>query len=119
MDKSEGIKILKQLADGIDPYSGEGFPEDSPYQHPQTIRALFYAVTVLESMTEKDLRRGKDLTNAGKPWGRTEDAQLITDFDSSMSIEDLAHKHQRTIRAIEAGLSRLGKITLKPWPGIR
>ena len=112
MNKSEGIKILKQLADGIDPYTGELLPEYSPYQHPQTVRALFHAVAALERIKENDLRGSKDPANAGKPWERSEDDQLIADFDSGMSIEELAQKHQRTIRAIEARLSKLGKITI-------
>ena len=40
MDKQESIAILKQLADGTDPYTGETLPEQSPYNHPQTVRAL-------------------------------------------------------------------------------
>ena len=63
MDKSEGIKILKQLADGIDPYTGEVFPEDSPYQHPRTARALFYAVMTLEGIKDNhpDVDKGPQM----------------------------------------------------------
>ncbi len=113
MDKSEEIKVLKQLADGIDPYSGEALPEYSPYQHPQTVRALFYAVAALERMKENDLSVNKGLSNAGKPWERAEDDQLKADFDDGISIEELAQKHQRTVRAIEARLIlRIRKVSL-------
>lgn len=37
MDKWESLKILRQLADGIDPYTEETLPEHSPYQQPQTV----------------------------------------------------------------------------------
>ena len=112
MDKSEGIKIHKQLADGIDPFTGEVFPEYSPYQHPQTVRALFYAVMALEGMNDKypDVNNGP--AKAGKSWEPEEDKQLIASFDSGMSIKDLAHKHQRTNGAIQSRLIRLGKFTV-------
>jgi hypothetical protein len=112
MDKSEGIKILKQLADGIDPYTGEVFPEDSPYQHPQTVRALYYAVMALEGMNDKQPNLDNGPANAGKSWDKIEDTQLITDFDSGMSIKDLALKHQRTRGAIQSRLIRLGKFVM-------
>ncbi len=50
MDKLESLKILKQLAEGIDPYTGEILPDRSPYQQPQTVRALFQAIIALEGM---------------------------------------------------------------------
>jgi hypothetical protein len=112
MDKSEGIKILKQLADGIDPFTGEVFPEDSPYQHPQTVRALFYAVMALEGMNDKQPNLDNGPANAGKSWEPDEDKQLIASFDSGMSIKDLALKHQRTRGAIQSRLIRLGKFTI-------
>ena len=112
MDKSEGIKILKQLADGIDPYSGEVFPEDSPYQHPQTVRALYLAIMALEKLIDShaDMKNGP--TNAGKSWDCMEDDQLIASFESGMSIKELAQKHQRTTGAFQSRLIRLGKFTI-------
>ena len=32
MDTERAIEIVQALADGVDPYSGERFPSDSPYQ---------------------------------------------------------------------------------------
>ena len=52
MDKWESLKILRQLADGIDPYTGETLPEHSPYQQTQTVRALFHAIMALEGTKE-------------------------------------------------------------------
>jgi len=112
MDKSEGIKILIQLANGIDPYTGEVFPEDSPYQHPQTVRALFYAVMALEGMNDKHPGVNNGSANAGKSWEPDEDNQLIASFHSGMSIKDLALKHQRTNGAIQSRLIRLGKFVI-------
>ncbi len=50
MEKFEASQILQGLADGIDPDTGEVFPDDSPYQRPKTIRALFVAIRAIESL---------------------------------------------------------------------
>ncbi len=118
MDKLESLKILRQLADGIDPYTGEKLPEHSPYQQPQTVRALFYAIMALEGTKENTRRTAPELTNAGKSWEATEDDQLKVEFDSGMSIDEIAHKHQRTTVAILARLVRLGKIPNRQYLAI-
>jgi len=48
MDHARMLAVLANLADGIDPASGTAFPTDSPYQHPETVRALFLALRRLE-----------------------------------------------------------------------
>ena len=40
MERQAAMQLLNTLAQGIDPHSGESFPADSPYQHPDTVRAL-------------------------------------------------------------------------------
>ena len=47
MEQDRALSILKALADGVDPATGEQFSADSPYQHPDIIRALFWAVHTL------------------------------------------------------------------------
>jgi hypothetical protein len=49
MDHDRMLAILANLANGIDPASGTAFPADSPYQHPETVRALFLAMRRLEA----------------------------------------------------------------------
>ena len=41
MELEEAKKIVKILADGINPTTGASFPKDSPYNEPHVIRALF------------------------------------------------------------------------------
>lgn len=52
MKHADAIRILRDLANGIDPYTGQDLPHDAVYQHPQTIRALFRAVQALEQVGE-------------------------------------------------------------------
>lgn len=43
MDKHKVSEILLALAEGVNPSTGEIYPNDSPYNNPDIIRALFYA----------------------------------------------------------------------------
>lgn len=49
MDHDRMLAVLTDLANGTDPASGAAFPADSPYQHPETVRALFLALRRLEA----------------------------------------------------------------------
>lgn len=48
MDEHKALKIVMDLADGVDPQSGNTLPPESPYQNPETIRALFAATLALK-----------------------------------------------------------------------
>ena len=56
MELTKTIQIIHALADGINPQTGEVFPDNSPYQHPETIRALFTALSTLDAHREKPIR---------------------------------------------------------------
>ena len=43
MDQSEALSVVRSLANGVDPETGEVFAEDSVYQRAQTVRALYAA----------------------------------------------------------------------------
>jgi hypothetical protein len=113
MEKATALKIIQQLANGIDPHSGEVFRADSPYQHPDTVRALFTAVRALEAQSaprQRAASAGNAPQNAGKPWSSDEDQALASAFDAGKQVPDLATQHQRSRFAIEARLAKLGKI---------
>lgn len=40
MEAMQALIIVRALADGVDPQTGEVLPEDGPFQHPQTTRAV-------------------------------------------------------------------------------
>ena len=113
MEKAAALKIIQQLANGVDPHSGEVFCADSPYQHPDTVRALFIAARALETQPAPKQRGSANENapqNAGKPWSADEDKALVAAFDAGKQIPELAAKHQRSRFAIEARLAKLGKI---------
>jgi hypothetical protein len=119
METAKTLAVLKALADGIDPATGEPFPAGSAYQHPDTVRALFSAIGMLDNAAPpaapKPATAGKAAPeNSGRPWSEEEDARLGRTYDAGKSIEELAGMHKRSKWAIEARLARLGKIPEPP-----
>jgi hypothetical protein len=111
MQIDTALPIVRALADGNDPYSGELFCETSPYANPVTMRALFAAIEVMERESARQQRMRRLPPNAGKPWNDREDGELADAFDRGMPIRDMAHRHARTLAAIQSRLEKLGKIT--------
>jgi len=113
MEKAAAVKIIQQLADGIDPQTGKTFHADSPYQQPDTVRALFMALQALDERPAPKARPAANENapqNSGKPWSDEEDHALAAAFDAGKKIPELATSHQRSRFAIEARLGKLGKI---------
>lgn len=100
MRENNYIEIIKSLANGIDPITGEVFPADSPYQQPDIIRALFYSVQELKPKREQ---KG----NQGKLWSIQEDKILFERFNKGMKITEISQAHERTYGAIKARLIKL------------
>lgn len=112
MNLEKALEILKILADGIDPFTGEVFPSDSPYQNVDMVRALRISIDAME-LAAKRLKRKKNLPErAGKAWDKTESDLLVQRFNGGSSIDDLAKEHKRTKGAILSQLAKLGKIEL-------
>ncbi len=112
MEKSKAIDILKLLADGMHPVTGEQLDKEHVINEPDVIRALNTAVEALVSEEKKVMRQRNLPERVGKPWSEQEDKALIKAFDSGISLNDLVDKHQRTRGAIRTRLVRLGKINL-------
>lgn len=112
MEKQTALHILRTLAQGVDPHSGEVFPTHSPYQHPDTVRALFEAVQALTEPPASRPRAASPVvpTNAGKPWTVDEDHLLAERFDAGRTLPELANEHGRSRVAIQARLVKLGKM---------
>ena len=114
-------QIIDTLAQGIHPVTGEAMPDDSPYNAPPVIRALFAVSHALEgrpASTPAPAPAARQApAKAGKPWAAAEDAQLEQAFASGTDIKQLALDMERTPFAIESRLVKLGK--LPPRPGMR
>ena len=109
MDIIRAKEIVRVLADGVDPTTGEVLPSESVYNSPEVIRALF---TLLEYINKDTIKA--PLRNAGKPWTDIEDDKLRDEFAAKVRISDIAKEHGRTYGAIESRLDHLG-LKKKPF----
>lgn len=118
MDLREAQTIVKSLAEGVDPVTGEVFSSDSTYNHPVVIRALFtvqrYA-RVPSTKMSLDERRQQNIglgrpRNAGLPWTDDDRGRVAAGFRDGGSIEDLAAQLERSRAAIHAELIRQGLV---------
>jgi len=110
MQLESALPIVRALADGVNPITGEAYPEHSPYAEPRTLRALFSAVDLMQKEVEREERRKRLPANFGKPWSEEEDAQLTAAFDSGAPVSEIARRHERTHSSIRLRLEKLGKI---------
>jgi hypothetical protein len=114
VDKEHTLRILNALANGVHPATGEQFAADSPYQHPDTVRALFEAVRLMEqsavSTVQRPARPAAMPGNTGLRWTSEEEERLTAAFDAGKTVDELARAHNRTRAGIEARLVKLGKL---------
>ena len=110
MKTLEALEVIEVLADGVNPFTGEVFAEDSPYQNPKVIRALHKAIELLRKTAQKEKRRRNLPERVGIPWDDGESELLVKRFNAGMDISRIAKEHKRTTGAIRSQLSKLGKI---------
>ena len=110
MEIDKAKEIVSLLAYGIDPTTGEVFPDDSPYNHPSVIRALFAVLRSVrvskrqsqQSMEDKQAQNvaGGRPRNAGLPWTEELKEEIAEMFRGGTSIDELAQYFERTSGAI-------------------
>ena len=110
MDHSEALSVVRSLANGVDPETGEVFPPESAYQRPQTVRALYEAATALERIERFERRKRELPAKTGEPWSEDEDRKLLSGFDAGRGLPDLAAAHQRTQTGVRARLVKYGRL---------
>ena len=120
MQKEQALRILNALANGVHPATGEKFAADSPYQHPDTVRALFEAMRAVEgggttaatpaAPAALERRPALPQSGSGSRWSPEEEQRLASAFDAGKSVDELARAHGRSRAGIEARLVRLGKM---------
>lgn len=122
MELQTAREIIDTLAQGIHPVTGEVMPEESPYNAPPVIRALFAVSQALQGASgavapARAKRARADLPpNTGKPWAAEDDEQLRLGFSAGTPTKDLAAALGRTRWAIESRLVKLGLMTLGSAP---
>lgn len=106
MDIFRAKEIMKSLADGIHPETGEVLsPEDSCNQ-PEVICAFHVILSVLPEKTQKSQPE-----NAGKPWTSEDERVLAAMYDEGKTRKEICEYFKRSTGGIAARLVRLGKIS--------
>jgi len=111
MQEQRARKILQSLVQGIDPTTGEEMAAGTVLQQADVLRALLAGVMALEQISARAQRRAQLPDNVGRSWTPDEERALVTAFQAGDPLTDIAVKHGRTLRAIEARLERLGLLT--------
>ena len=110
MDQAQALSVVRSLANGVDPESGEVFPAESVYQRPQTVRALYAAADALERAERSGRRKAQLPQRAGEPWTEDEDRKLLSGFDAGRGLPELATAHERTQTGVRARLVKYGRL---------
>lgn len=108
MQENRARQILQSLVQGLDPFSGEDLPSGTVLQQADVLRALLAGVAALEQGLARASRRAQLPRNIGRSWSAEEQGTLIDAFQSGEGLAEIAERHGRTLRAIEARLEKLG-----------
>jgi hypothetical protein len=111
MQEQRARKILQALVEGLDPTTGGELEAGTVLQRAEVLRALLAGVGALDQVSARAQRRALLPGNVGRNWSPDEERALVTGFQAGDSLPDIAAKHGRTLRAIEARLERLGLLT--------
>lgn len=84
MNNSQAKVIMQALVQGIDPETGNAFPNDAILNRVEIVRAFLTSISALEAVANRE--------------------QFV-------SLADIAVSHGRTPRAIESRLVKLGLMT--------
>jgi len=115
----EAKQIVTALANGIDPTTGEVLPQESPYNDPSVIRALFTVIGSLKTV-KKSKQTGEQKQqvnvdsgkpkNAGLPWTKELKAEVAEKYLAGSNYDELAEYFERTRGAVISELTKQGLI---------
>src|SRR5258708_5457530 len=95
MEIEEALGIVRELADGVHPDTGEVLQNDCLVQHPQSVRALHRAAGALEFQDETGARQEIPAGKCRQAWSNQEDAQICEELRHGLSFEQIAKSHNR------------------------
>ena len=107
-------QLLRSLANGLDPHTGQALAPSSPLHHADVVRALFAGAEALIQSAGPDAPPAKPPkpkpARAGQAWDDPEDQRLTAAFESGTAVAELARQHRRSKGSIRARLVRLGLV---------
>ena len=108
METREAVDVIRSLADGKNPETGEELEITSICRVPLVVRALNRALTSLVAQYERERNRP---AKAFRHWTTLEDQQVCDELRQGLDLQQIAKTHDRTVGGIVARLVKLGKIT--------
>ena len=111
MQERRARQILQALIQGVDPFDGTELPSGTVLQQADVLRALLAGVAALEQDAARASRRAQLPRNIGRAWSEEENARLVASFQAGEELGEIAQRHGRTLRAIEARLEKLGLLS--------
>ena len=109
MELDETVRIVTSLAAGQNPFTGCALPQDSLFQDPEVVRALFGASAALAEAARLKRRRAALPANCGKLWSAEDDERLTAGYENGSSLPDLASELRRSVSSVRLRLVKLGK----------
>lgn len=110
MEQNQALELIRSLAAGTDPLTGEAFAADHICHQVDVVRALSLAAEALQRAASAQKKNQGLPASTGKPWTPEEDQALVAAFDSGSTIKQLAAAHLRTNGAVRSRLMKLGKL---------
>lgn len=107
MEIQDAIKVIRAMATGLNPETGEALKSDEVCRSALAVKALNRSVAALLAQEERELNKP---TSAGKYWSRAEEAKVCEEMRSGMDLTEIAKLHNRTVPSIITRLVKLGKI---------
>ena len=107
MEIQEAIKVIRALADGVNPDTRELLKDDSVYRNPQAVMALNRALAAMVTEQQRELKKP---AAAGRYWSRSEDKQVCEELQKGMNFDEIAKTHNRSVGSIIVRLVKLGKV---------
>ena len=102
MEIQEALRIMRALADGVNPGTGEALMADAVYQNAPVVRAFLRAVGALEYLQERERSRKTPAATGGTSWSRAEDQQVCEELRRGIDFHQIAKTHNRPIGSIVA-----------------
>jgi hypothetical protein len=109
VELDEALRMIRRMADGLDPLTGKECAADSVLANPEVVIALHRAVGAMEAQLERERIKKAQPGNAFRWWSKAEDAQLCEELRQGMDFDEIAKKHHRTVVSVAARLVKLGK----------
>lgn len=122
--------MLRALANGINPETGEILPSGSVANKPEAIRTLFTLAEELAAEPEKqkksrlspEERQQKNIAEGRPakshfPWTEEERHLLEESYGQNNSVEALSTQFERSTRAVAIQLEKMGLITAEDLMG--